>query len=100
MNQKIKHLAPEKNPLGIQDDAKLILHTVVNGDDVERYSDKLYRRKTGRMKYTKNLPKLFVKKIIISFTPRYQAIKALWADAGVQKVFAKRNEFQLNDSAA
>ncbi|CAM6000367.1 unnamed protein product, partial [Sphagnum balticum] len=58
---------------GSGEDAKLIVYTVANGYDVERYTDMLY---FGR------------------------PIKALWEDAGVQSVYARRNEFQLNDSAA
>jgi hypothetical protein len=28
-----------------------------------------------------------------------EAVKALWADSGIQAAFARKNEYQLNDSA-
>lgn len=35
------------------------------------------------------------------FTPDvYNALKALWVDAAIQKAFARRSEFQVGDSVS
>ena len=37
---------------------------------------------------------------VTTFEPHYvEAIKALWADAGIQECYDRRREYQLTDSA-
>jgi guanine nucleotide-binding protein G(o) subunit alpha len=56
--------------LNLQSDTKLVMDVVSRMEDTEPFSDELL-----------------------------QAMKRLWADAGVLECFARSNEYQLNDSA-